>query len=412
MISISDAQQVILQNTSVLDEVEVPLQQALGMVISSDVYAPWDMPGADNSAMDGYAFSHGTLQENRLKVTGFLPAGIERTVPVAFGEAIRIMTGAPVPPGCDTIVPFEDVELLDDVIRLKGTVRQGSHIRRKGENFRRGERIIASGAVIRPQEIGMLASLGRTSSPVYRAPRVAIIATGDELVEAGATPVAASKFNSNSYSIAAQIAETCACSTILGIARDDMDSTRAKIIKGLQSDMIITSGGVSVGERDYVKEVIQELGGEIVFWKVNMKPGKPFAFALLNGKAIFALPGNPVAAMVAFEQFVRPALLKMMGHTRILKPVIKAIVTEPFGNKGDRPQLVLSRITVNDGAYCVAAGADQNSGNLAVMVEANGIIELAPGEMITPGTQVDVMPLDTSFEMRPLCHRSTSTDER
>ncbi|AJE03549.1 molybdopterin molybdotransferase MoeA [Geobacter pickeringii] len=396
---IGDAQRVILQQVNILEEVEVPLLQGLGMVISNDMHASWDMPVADNSAMDGYAFSHETLQENCLKVTGFLPAGKERAVPVAPGEAIKIMTGAPVPPGCDTVVPIEDVEHVDEGIRLKSGVKPGSHIRRRGEDVRCGERVVAAGTMLRPQEIGMLASLGRTMLPVYRAPQVAIIATGDELVEAGSTPIAATKINSNSFSIAAQVVETGASPVVLGIARDDKDSTRAKILAGLQSDVIMTTGGVSVGEKDYVKEVIQELGGEILFWKVNMKPGKPFAFAMLNGKPVFALPGNPVAAMVAFVMFVRPALLKMMGHLHIRKPVVKATVTEPYRNKGDRPHLVMSRLSEINGEYLAEIAADQSSASLAIMVRANGIIELAPGETISPETPVDVTPLNRSFDM-------------
>lgn len=403
MIDIAKAQRMILQQTAVLQSEEVQLLQALGRIVSEDILAAWDMPSVDNSAMDGYAFSHETLEGNRLKVTGFLPAGTERSVPVAPGEAIKIMTGAVIPPGCDTVVPIEDVEPADDGIKLMGNVRAGSHIRRRGEQVRAGERVVESGAMVRPQEVGMLISLGMTSLPVYRTPKVAVIATGDELVEAGSVPAAAAKINSNSYAIAAQVIEAGATPVMLGIARDSREATREMIRAGLQSDVIVTSGGVSVGDKDHVKEVIEELGGEILFWKVNMKPGKPFAFAILDGKPIFALPGNPVAAMIAFEQFVRPALLKMMGHVGIFRPRVKATVTEPFTNKGDRPHLVLSQICLNDGSYLAAASADQNSSNLAIMLQTNGIFELAPGDSVHTGAEIDVTLFNKAFEMRSLC---------
>lgn len=404
MISITEARRLILEQTAALKAEDVHLLQGLGRVIGEDILAPWDIPSSDNSAMDGYGFSHEALQGNRLKVTGFLPAGLERTVPVVPGEAIKIMTGAPVPPGCDTVVPIEEVEEAGDGIRLKGIVKPGSHIRRRGENVRAGDRVIAAETVLGPQEIGMLATLGQSSLSVRRIPAVAIIATGDELVDVGSSPDAASIINSNSYSIAAQVLEAGATPAILGIARDNRESTREKILAGLEADVIVTSGGVSMGERDYVKEVIEELGGEIKFWKVNMKPGKPFAFARLNGKAVFALPGNPVAAMMTFEQFVRPALLKMMGHTSIFRPQVKATVTEPFRNKGDRPHLLLSRVSLQNGRYFAAATPEQSSSNLAIMLQANGIIELAPGESVSPGTEVTVTLLNRNFEMRRLCH--------
>jgi len=403
MISIAEAQRLILQHTVALASEDVQLLDGLGRVISEDIHAPWDMPAADNSAMDGYAFSHQALQGNFLRVTGFLPAGKERTVPVNPGESIKIMTGAPLPPGCDSVVPIENVELVADGIRLTGEVSSGSHIRRKGENTKAGERVISSGSILGPQELAMIVSLGKTSQSIFRTPKVAIIATGDELVDAGAAPATATKINSNSYCIAAQVIEAGAIPLMLGIARDNRESTREKSMAGLDADLIVTSGGVSAGDRDYVKEVIEELGGKILFWKVNMKPGKPFAFALLNGKAIFALPGNPVAAMITFEQFVRPALLKMMGHQRIFRPVVKATVAETFKNSGDRPQLILSRVTINNGSYFVETTGDQNSSNLAVMLQASGIVAVAPAEVIQPGTEVEVNLLNRNFEMRHLC---------
>jgi molybdopterin molybdotransferase len=391
---------MILRQVAPIRGEEVALTQALGRVVTEDVDAVWDMPYCDNSGMDGYAFSHASLEGNLLKVTGFIPAGVERTVPVPPGEAVKIMTGAPVPMGCDTVIPVEEVEEAGDCIKLRGNVKPGRHIRRKGEDVRQGERVISCGTMLRPGDIGTLAYFGKESLSVHGRPRVGIIATGDELVEMGSDLSPATKINSNSYSISAQVTETGAVPIIFGIARDTRESTRERILAALEADVIITSGGVSVGDRDHVKEGIEELGGEIVFWKVNMKPGKPVAFATLNGKCIFALPGNPVAAMIGFEQFVRPALLKMMGHRSCFRPKVEATASDSFRNKGDRPHLVLCRLRVDGGRYLAGIASAQSSANIALMGGADGFLELGPGESVIPGAEVAVTLLNRDFEMR------------
>lgn len=399
MVSIGEAQRIILQHIPLLATEEVRLVEGLGRIIGADVRAPWDIPAADNSAMDGYAFASGTLRGDILSVAGFLPAGLARTKPVAAGEAVRIMTGAPIPPGCDTVVPIEEVEETGGAIRLMGDVRPGSHVRRRGEEIREGELAIAAGSPLRPQEIGMLASLGMGTARVFRRPRVGVLATGDEVLEPG-SPLAPGKIiNSNSYSIAAQIVEAGGEPVMLGIVGDDREATRDKIVAGLAADLLVTTGGVSVGDRDYLKDVLIELGGEIKFWKVNMKPGKPFAFAVVGGKPVFALPGNPVAAMMTFELFARPAMLRMSGHTRIFRPVVAAHLLEPLRNKADRPQLVRCRVTIENGRYAMSVTGNQSSARLSSLTEGNGFAALAPGATFAPGDEVAVSLLDRSFEM-------------
>ncbi|MBU5613860.1 molybdopterin molybdotransferase MoeA [Geomonas azotofigens] len=390
MISIYEAQQVILQHVAPLPREEIDLLQGLGRIIAEDVAAPWDVPTADNSAMDGYAFSHESLQSNRLKVTGFLPAGMKRSTPVLAGEAIKIMTGAPIPSGCDTVVPIEEVVDLGDEIRLQGDVKPGAHVRRRGDTIREGEVVIAAGTTLHASQSGLLASLGRTRVATYGRPRVAVIATGDELVEAGSVPEGAAVVNSNSHSIAMQILEAGAEPVVLGIARDTREATREMLLRGLEADVVITSGGVSVGDCDYVKEVVEELSGELLFWKVNIKPGKPTAFGMLRGKPFFGLPGNPVATMIAFEQFVRPALLKMMGHVSLFRPVVRATVTEGFRNDGERPHLVLCRLAAQEGRHVASISRAQGSSNLLTMARANGVIEVAPGGCLVPETEIEV----------------------
>jgi molybdopterin molybdotransferase len=400
MISIEEAQRTILEQITPLETEKVSLFQGLNRVTPEDHIARWDIPAADNSAMDGFAFSHATLNDNRLKVTGFLPAGEVRTAPVLSGEAIRIMTGAPVPAGCDTVVPIEDVEEDGEWICLTSAVKVGSHVRKHGEDIRLGNIVISAGSLLRPQEIGMLSAMGTTSLAVYRRARVAILATGDELLEPGSTPAPGKIINSNSYSLAAQVLDAGGDPVLLGIAPDTLDATCDKIRAGLNADILVITGGVSVGDRDFVKVAIEALGGSVTFWKVNMKPGKPLAFAILQGKPVFALPGNPVAAMVSFELFVRPSLFKAMGHRRVFRPNIKAILQEPVTNKGNRPHLVRGMVSVHNDCYHVSTTGNQSSGRLSSLIQGNGLIQLGPGVSHASGDEVEVLLLDRGFEMR------------
>lgn len=400
MVSIDEARQIILEQTAKLPDVTVPLLESLGMVLAEDVRSPWDIPSADNSAMDGYAFAHDSLQGESLPVCGFLPAGAIRTETVPPGQAVKIMTGAQIPPGCDTVVPVEDVLEFPEGIKLKGASKPGSHVRNRGEDVVAGALVFTAGTLIRPQEVGMFASFGKTEVRVYRKPVVAILATGDELVEPGEDRLSGKIINSNSYSVAAQVLEAGGRPIMLGIARDDREITRDMLQKGLQADVIITSGGVSVGDHDFVKECIEELGGELKFWKINMKPGKPLAFAVVAKKPLFALPGNPVAAMVGFEMFVRPALLAMMGHSRIIRPLVRAVATEPIHNKGDRPHLIRALAELKNGQYHLKSTGDQGSARLSSLTLGNALVLLPPEVTVNIGDVVDASLLDRSFEMQ------------
>lgn len=399
MISIEEARRIILSHSQRLGAEEVPILHSLGRIAAEDTFAPWDIPAADHSAMDGCAFAHADAAAGDLTICGFLPAGETRTEPVLTGCAVKIMTGAPLPPGCDTVVPQEDVEESDGVIRFTGTVKKGDHVRCRGEDVTAGERVISTGACLRPQELGMLSSLGKTAVAVFRRVRVAVLSTGDELIQPGSMPVPGKIINSNSFSIAAQVLEAGGEPVMLGIARDDREITRTKILEGMQADVLITTGGVSVGDRDFVREALQELGGEILFWKVAMKPGKPVAFAMVRGKPVFALPGNPVAAMVAFEQFVRPSLLKMMGHSRIFRPIVRGTLVEAAANRGNRPHLVRCAVELVEGCYVVSVTGNQSSARLSSLTSCNGLLKLPPDSLLDAGAEVDVQLLDRHFEM-------------
>jgi len=398
MITIGEAQNIVLDRISPLTTEQVHLLQGVGRVVAEDQIAPWDVPPADNSAMDGYAFAFADWDGGPLRVAGFLPAGACETRPVGPGEAVKIMTGAPLPPGCDTVVPIEEAEAAGGVVRFTGTVQQGSHVRPRGEDLCRGGIAVAAGSLLRPQEIGILSATGKTTVKVFRRPQVAILSTGDELLEPGSPLSPGRIINSNSYSLAAQVIEAEGVPLMLGIAPDDPEATREKISAGLHADLLVTTGGVSVGDRDFVKESILALGGTILFCKVAMKPGKPVVFAMVGGKPVIALPGNPVAAMVAFEQFVRPALLKMMGRSRLFRPTVRATLEEEVANRGERPHLVRSLVTLKDGRYLATTTGNQSSARLSSLTRGNGLILLAPGVRLSAGTEVEVQLLDREFE--------------
>jgi molybdopterin molybdotransferase len=402
MIGIEDAQRIILDHITPAQTEKVSVFQGLNRVTPEDHIAPWDIPPADNSAMDGYAFCHGTRNGNRLRVTGFLPAGEARSLPVPAGEAIKIMTGAPLPPGCDTVVPIEDVQTEGEWIEIAAGVTPGSHIRERGEDIQRGKVIIPAGSLLRPQEIGMLSAMGTTSVAVHRKARIAILSTGDELLEPGSTPAPGKIINSNSYSLAAQVLDAGGDPVLLGIAQDTLDGTCEKIKAGLNADMLVITGGVSVGDRDFVKMAIEALGGSVTFWKVNMKPGKPLAFAVLDGKPVFALPGNPVAAMVSFELFVRPSILKAMGHRRVFRPKVKAYLQERAANEGSRPHLIRGIVSKQGDEYQVSTTGNQSSGRLSSLIQGNGLIRLDPHAELNSGDPVEVLLLDRGFEMGAL----------
>jgi molybdopterin molybdotransferase len=393
MLSFNDARERILAEVQPLPTEDVGLLEAAGRAVAQAVIAGQPLPAFDNSAMDGYAVrsvdcSAGAL----LPVKGYIPAGRAADRPLEPGSAIKIMTGAPVPPGADAVVPFEETDELTDRIRLLGPVEAGDHIRRQGEDIRPGDRVIDSGTVLRPAEISLLASLGMTSVPVHRQVRVAILATGDELQEIGQQRCAGGVINSNSWALAAAVKEIGGVPLILGIARDTRDSLSGKIREGLQADVLITSAGVSAGDCDLVRDVLDELGVVQRFWTINIKPGKPTAFGMQGSVPVFSLPGNPVSTMLTFEEFVRPALLKMMGHRTVLKPLFKARLQRPYRKKAGRLQLMRVSLRLDDAGVLLATSpGDQNTGILRTMIDAQGIAILdAERDHYSAGDQVDV----------------------
>jgi molybdopterin molybdotransferase len=301
------------------------------------------------------------------------------------------MTGAPTPAGCDAIVPIEETEEDEGKIIINGEVRKGDHLRVRGEDVQQEELVIAAGTILRPAEINMLASFGYQTVSVFRRPKVAILSTGDELVDPGEEIGPGQIINSNDYSLAAAVTEVGGEPLLLGIARDDRESLIEKITEGLKADVLITTAGVSMGDLDLVCEVLQSLGVERQFWKVDIKPGRPTAFGLKNGKPVFSLPGNPVSSMITFEELVRPALLKMLGHERVIKTFVKAIMKESIAKKPGRVHFLRVRV-VDDGEQLFATSSgDQNTGILRTLLRANGIAVLpADREQVHVGEEVNV----------------------
>jgi len=375
MPSFEDARRLILGHVAVLPAETVPLHGAAGRVLAADVVMPWDLPGWDNSAMDGFAVrSTDCTGPTRLRVTGYLPAGGLPTGAVGAGEAIRIMTGAPLPPGADAIAPLEDVEEAGDAIALRAAVRPGAHVRRRGEDLRSGEVALSAGTVVGPGEVSVLASAGRLSVPVVRQARVAILSTGDELVEPGQPIHPGQICDSNGVALAAAVRLAGGEPIALGIARDDRPALRVLLERGLEADLLLTSAGVSAGDRDLVREILDELSVRQVFWKVDIKPGRPTAFGVRGRTPVFSLPGNPVSSLLTFEQFVRPALLRMMGHRRIFRPLRPAVLAEPLAKAPGRVAFVRVRLSRRqDGALLATTAGNQETGILKTLLRADGL---------------------------------------
>ncbi|MGQ9696073.1 MAG: molybdopterin molybdotransferase MoeA [Thermodesulfobacteriota bacterium] len=403
MIEINSALKQILEQIPILGKERLNILSALGRILAEDIIAPRDIPPWPNSAMDGYAVKYADIKGASpdrpvtLSVIGDLPAGQIFKGAVGPKEAIRIMTGAPIPEGTDTVVPVEDTEKAIGAVKILRESAKGKNIRLVGEDVKQGEEILSSGTILQPAHIGMLASCQRAFVYVFQKARVAILSTGDELIEIDGSWTDGKIVNSNAYSLASQVKMCGAEAILLGIARDSMEDLYLKIQQGLRADIFLTSGGVSVGDYDLVKDLLRKIG-QINFWKVAMRPGQPLAFGLVSGKPLFGLPGNPVSSMVSFEQFVRPAILKMMGHTKLFRPTILAELGEDLEKKAGLTHFLRCRLIRDNDKILATTTGEQGSGMLSSMVKAQGLIVLPPEvTKARAGQQVKVMLLDQTF---------------
>ena len=408
MLSVDEALQHILRDLQPLPAELAPLDEALGRVLAEDLVAAIDLPPFANSSMDGFAMRaadlHGADADApvRLEVVMDIPAGSAPEGALGPGQAARIMTGAPLPAGADAIVPVEQTDadwtLAESSIPARqvavmAQVAPGDYVRPVGENVRAGQQVLAAGTLLRPQHLGMLAALGQAQVPLPRRPRVAIVSSGDELVEVH-EPLAPGQIHDvNSYTIQGMVSELGATPLRLPIARDSLDDVRALFREALQlqPDLLISTAGVSVGAHDVVRDVLEELG-ELNFWRVNMRPGKPLAWGHVQGKPFFGLPGNPVSAMVTFEIFVRPALLRLAGRAEA-QQVQRATVCEDLHSDGRRSYL---RVTLqrDEGRLLARTTGTQSSGALLSMVLADGLLVVPEGVTFVPaGSELEVHPL-------------------
>jgi len=402
VLSVEEALDHILATVDVLEPERVGLMEATGRVLAEAVAADRDIPPLTNSAMDGYAVRGKDVagaQEGspvRLRVVGEVTAGHVSPLQVAPGTAVRIMTGAPVPAGADTVVRFEDTRPDGDWVEVLKATSTGKNVRQAGEDVRAGQVVLEPGKVLRPQEIGMLAAVGRVEVAVVRRPRVAILATGDEVVPPDQVPGPGQIRDANSYAVAAQVQQYGGVPLLLGVAHDREELVRRGMREALaqRADLIITSGGVSVGDFDLVKQVLAA-EGEMHFWSLNMKPGRPLAFGVVSGVPLLGLPGNPVAATISTDLFARPALLKMQGFTDWSRPTVRARLAQPIRRKDGRRHYLRVRLRQTDVGCEATLTGDQGSGILSSMVQADGLA-IIPEEAdhLHAGTEVEVILLN------------------
>ena len=402
MLSVEEALERILAEIKSLAMIHVPLSASLGLVLAQDIVAQENIPPFDNSAMDGFALlSKDSKARNgkfpQLRVTGEIAAGYVADSAVEEGTAMRIMTGAPIPRGANTVIQVEltrsdgpdttQVEVLQEVA-------PGNNIRPAGEDIQRGQTVLTQGTEIGAWEIGILATLGWASVPVIRRPHVAILGTGDEVVDVAESLQPGKIRNSNSYLLEAAVRSAGAEPHRLGVARDTFESLREKFSEAITYDLILTSGGVSVGNFDLVKKIMQEQGN-IDFWRINMRPGKPLAFGSIGETPLLGLPGNPVSTAVTFELFGRPVIRKMLGHTRLLKPQVAVTVEDGVNDRAMRRHYVRARVTWQDGHFIARTTGNQGSHVLTSLLAANAFVIVPEGGVvIQPGDTAQAMMLD------------------
>jgi molybdopterin molybdotransferase len=401
MVTVDQALETILAKIKPKGVEKIPIGEALGRTLAEDIVAKRNNPPLDNSAMDGYALIAGDIQsatpENPvpLKVTEEIAAGYQSDATLQPGQAFRIMTGAPIPKGADAVLMQEDTDRDGDTVLVKDKADVGENIRLAGEDVRSGAVVIPKGTAITPAQIGMMAVVGRSQIYVSQRPRVAILSTGDEIMDLDDELAGPCIYNSNGYMLSAQIKSAGGIPVYLGIAKDTEEDLMEKFNWALECDLVVSSGGVSVGDYDLVKASLKKMGQDMLFWKVAMKPGKPLAFGKIGDTPIFGLPGNPVSSFVSFEQFVRPSIRKVLGFSRLTAKVVKAKLTRDIHKKAGRLHFLTSVVSWNNGECTVTPAQEQGSGILMSTVKANGLLifPLEDSE-IKAGTEVSVQLLE------------------
>jgi molybdopterin molybdotransferase len=418
MLSVEDAFDRIIGCFGPLEAEEKPILECLGQVLATDVRSPLDLPPLANSGMDGYAVRQEDIRgassgsPRKLSVIGTVAAGQVSTQTVTSGSAIRIMTGAPIPSGADTVVPFEETDEVErrksgqplNEIAIRSELPPWCNVRPAGEDVKKGQLVLEAGTVLRASEVGVLASLGQEQASVIQRPVVAILSTGDELVPVGQKLGPGKIYDSNSFSVAASVIAAGGVPRVLGIARDNLEDMHARLREVEGSDLLVTSAGVSKGDYDIVKDVLTQ-NGDINFWSVRMRPAKPLAFGHLHypgrkSVPLLGLPGNPVSAMVAFEMFGRPAIRTMLGKSRLARPMIDGVLTGPIRNTDGRRVYARVEVERREGIYLATPTGPQGSNILTSMSRANGLA-ICPWDIrsIEAGEKVKIIMLDWNEEV-------------
>ena len=401
MIQVQEALDKILSQIQFKGVEKIPLDQALGRVLAEDVVSRVNNPPLDNSAMDGYALIAQDIQsatpENpvKLEVVEEIAAGYTAKGTLKPGQTMRIMTGAPIPPGADAVLMQEDTQKDGNSILCLDRADVEENIRRAGEDVKIGEGVLKKGTTLSPAHIGMMAVVGRSQIAVSQRPTVSILSTGDEILELDETPQGPQIFNSNGHMLAAQIKSAGGIPLYLGIAKDTEKDLMEKFEWALKADIVVSSGGVSVGDYDLVKSSLQKMGQDMLFWKVAMKPGKPLAFGRIGKIPIFGLPGNPVSSFVSFEQFVRPSLRKVLGCSDLSHKTVQAKLTRTIHKKPGRLHFLSSIVSWADGEYTVTPAGEQGSGILKSAANANSLLIFPlEADEIKQGQEVAVQLLE------------------
>lgn len=398
MLPVSEAQHLVLQHARRFEAVQRPAELILmGLTLAEDIVSDIDSPPFAKAMVDGYAFRAEDVRDHSatLRIIGEVLAGQVFPVRVEPGTAVSIMTGAPIPAGADAVVMHEKTELLENGQRVKvpGPAVPQQNVMAQGTEMKRGETVLSAGHIIRPEEFGLLATLGKASVAIYPRPRIAIISTGDEVVEPSAKLKPGQIHNSNAYLLSAQAARAQGDVTYLGIARDNRNSLLVKIAEGLTFDVLVLTGGVSAGKVDLVPDVLAEAGVKRIFHQVALKPGKPLYFGTGEKTLVFGLPGNPVSSYVGFELFVRPAVRKMMGRREHYLPLtLSAQLTKEFRHKSDRPTYFPVQLERSGMDWNATPVAWRGSGDLRSVCQAQAFAVFPPGERSYPaGAVIDVV---------------------
>lgn len=411
MISVNEALQQLLASFHPLESELIPLSEAAGRILAEGVESGIDLPLFTNSSMDGFAVRSSDVSNASqdhpvaLFVVEDIPAGKSPSVRLAENQTSRIMTGAPIPDGADAVIPVEDTDQYDQKsrsnfelpskIKVNRAVDSGDYIRLQGEDVKQNEVVLHSNSPLKPQELGILAMLGKSRVSVYRSPKISILSTGDELIPVGEPLKSGQIHDSNAYTLSALITRDYGNPEYLGIVPDNEDSVRKFLETAVanSADLILSSAGVSVGVFDYVRTVVEN-DGELTFWRVNMRPGKPVAFGSFQGVPFIGLPGNPVSAFVGYEVFVRPAILKFSGITEVPRYRIRARLMDGIKSDG-RESYLRGIIKYDNGEWLAQLTGHQGSGNLLSLVQANALLIIPPGvKSLAPGAEVDAWLLD------------------